>query len=637
MARKKKAAKAAVEDDGMRVDSGDLRARAHELAEVVPIVKARLIGSDDVATSNQANREEEEQAFLQAGALEPPYDPEMLCLLFEHSNSLRQNVDAYATNIDGFGHSLAPVFDLDSENIDHRLRRALAAESGKDPSDTEVAELKAALPGMMAEERSKLELFFECCSQDISFVSLRRQTRQDREVMGNGYWEVLRDGEGEISEFVYIPGYMMRLLPQQSRATPCPSRIRQSELKFIEVQRKRRLRLYVQIVETRVVYFKEYGDPRVISSDTGRVYDDEAALEEDEKGVPPATEVIHFKVHSPRTGYGVPRWIGTLLAVLGSRQAEEVNFLYFENKSIPPVAVLVSGGKMSDNAVKRIEDYVKANIRGKRNFHRMLILEAEPAQGAPPGDAGRMRIQIVPLLGAQHNDALFQGYDAANQDKVGMAFRLPRMLRGDVRDFNKSTADAALTFAEMQVFQPEREEFDFLFNRKILPELGIKLWRFKSNAPITRDPVSMSQMVKDLMNANVLTPAEGRALAEDIFNREFKTITEDWTKQPVPLTLAGFPSGGDTSGMPKDTENPQDAAVRPTGGMPTGIGNVPGKPGAKRGGLTQEALRLIALKKAFEYAEAEIARAQRKALRLDELETEVIRIPADEMQALLTG
>ena len=42
--------------------------------------------------------------------------------------------------------------------------------------------------------------------------------------------------------------------------------------------------------------------------------------------------------HSPRSPYGVPRWVGTLLSVLGSRQMEEVNYLYFENKSVPPMA-----------------------------------------------------------------------------------------------------------------------------------------------------------------------------------------------------------------------------------------------------------------------------------------------------------
>ena len=35
----------------------------------------------------------------------------------------------------------------------------------------------------------------------------------------------------------------------------------------------------------------------------------------------------------------------------------------------------------------------------------------------------------------------------------------------------------------------------------------------------------------------VLTPEEGRTLAGDIFNREFRRIGDDWTKRPITLTF----------------------------------------------------------------------------------------------------
>ena len=57
-------------------------------------------------------------------------------------------------------------------------------------------------------------------------------------------------------------------------------------------------------------------------------------------------------------------------SVLGSRQAEEVNFLYFENKSVPPLALLVSGGRLSAQSIPRIESFIENHIRGKRNFHK---------------------------------------------------------------------------------------------------------------------------------------------------------------------------------------------------------------------------------------------------------------------------
>jgi capsid portal protein len=138
---------------------------------------------------------------------------------------------------------------------------------------------------------------------------------------------------------------------------------------------------------------------------------------------------------SPRSAYGVPRWVGNLLAVLGSRQAEEINFLYFENKSVPPLAILVSGGRLSAQSIPRIEDFIENHIRGKRNFHKILILEAEPAGGSGGIEhSGRLKVELRPLTSAQQNDALFQNYDERNIDKVRQSFRLPRMLRGDIRD-----------------------------------------------------------------------------------------------------------------------------------------------------------------------------------------------------------
>jgi capsid portal protein len=62
------------------------------------------------------------------GAVAPPYDPETLCLLLENSNSLRQNIDAYVTNIDAFGHRFEPVIDLDADDADQRIANAMYIE-----------------------------------------------------------------------------------------------------------------------------------------------------------------------------------------------------------------------------------------------------------------------------------------------------------------------------------------------------------------------------------------------------------------------------------------------------------------------------------------------------------------------------
>jgi PBSX family phage portal protein len=493
-------------------------------------------------------------AFTSAGALAPPYDPESLCLILEHSNSLRQNVDAYATNIDGFGHRFDPAIDFDAEDADRRIadcimlerqaareRGELAADQSLEPSEDEVATRKRELQSLARTEKARLESFFDFCCFDHSFVDLRRRTRQDLEVTGNAYWEVLRNNRGELARLVHVSSHSVRLLPLDSEPVEVEEKIRVSPVAYEVVTARRRLRRFVQIQGTERVFFKSFGDPRIVSKQTGGIFPDAGSLLRSRPGDAPATELLHFAIHSPRSPYGIPRWVGTLLSVLGSRQMEEVNYLYFENKSVPPLALLVSGGRLSETSIPRIERFIEENLKGKSNWHKILILEAEGASGG--GENARAKIELRPLTDAQQQDALFQLYDERNIDKVGSAFRVPRLLRGDSKDFNKSTAESALRFAEDQVFQPERDEFDFLINRKLFADMGIRFWRFRSQTPVTRDPERMTAMVERLVRVGVLTPEEGRVLASDIFNREFRKIGDDWVKRPITLTLAGIQGG----------------------------------------------------------------------------------------------
>ena len=521
---------------------------------VQTILKAVVLGARVQDPASLAAGEDLTAAFASAGALVPPYDPEALCLVLEHSNSLRQNVDAYATNIDGFGHRLEPAIDFDAEDADSRvadciaLERQAAKERGDlgadalvEPNTEEVAARKRELMLLARVEKARLQSFFDFCCFDHSFVDLRRRARQDLEVTGNAYWEVLRNNRGEVGRLVHVSAQSVRLLPLDPAPVEVEEKVRISPVAYETVSARRRLRRFVQIQGIESVFFKTFGDPRIVSKKTGEVFADAGALVRTRPDDAPATELLHFSIHSPRSPYGVPRWVGTLLSVLGSRQMEEVNFLYFENKSVPPLALLVSGGKLSETSIPRIERFIDENLKGKNNFHKILILEAEGGSGS--GENARAKIELHPLTDAQQQDALFQLYDERNIDKVGSAFRLPRLLRGESKDFNRATAESALRFAEDQVFQPERDEFDFLINRKLLADMGIRFWRFRSQTPVTRDPERMTAMVERLVRVGVLTPEEGRLLASDIFNREFRKISDDWVKRPITLTLAGIQTG----------------------------------------------------------------------------------------------
>ena len=538
------------------------------------LAKVLALGGEkppDVVGSNALPPEILERMYTNAGAIEPPYSMDALARLYEHSNSLRQCVDAYATNIDGFGHSFDPIIDFDTPDADVKVadaifqERTLAVELGAPPPTTgfyptsdEIKATKQKLAAEMRAEHDRLEHFFTFAVNETSFVSMRRRMRADYEQLGNSYCEVLRNRAGEIAEFVYIPAFTIRICQMEAIPTQIKVRRKRTKFSYQWVERSAHFRRYVQIVEGRLVFFKEMGDPRIMSKKTGGLFKTVEDLTAADPSDRPATEILHLKIASSRSIYGIPRWIGNLLSVIGSRQAEEINQLYFDNKGVPPLAILVSGGRIAPAAVKRLESYIENDLKGRKNFHKILIVEAEGTGGAMES-AGSVKLEMKPLKDAQQDDALFQEYDERNMDKVGMAFRLPRILRGDIRDFNRATAEASLDFAEQQVFGPEREEFDFIINRRVFADLGIRFWEFKSKAPSLRDPTALGEMIVKMAQGNILTPEEARELTEDVFNKELKNLNDPWVKQPVALTLAGIVAAGNAQMGPYTGQDAQVA------------------------------------------------------------------------------
>lgn len=515
------------------------------------IVKAFVVdgGPPEQASNVAATAEDDQRAFTALGAIVPLYDPRDLCAMYERSAALRPNIDAYRVNIEGFGYRMEPTINLRASDAKDRIRDSIILEKlydgHRDPevSDEEIELRRQQLDREMRIERLQTDLFFEYACAEMSFVELRERTRTDLEATGNGFWECIRNAAGEIAQFVYVPAVSIRLMRADNDYTPVEVSERVSAVSFRKKTRLRRFRRYVQVIYGQLVaYFKDLGDPRWISSRTGRIFATEAELRREEPNSPPATEMLHFKIHAPTTAYGVPRWVGSTLEVLGSRSASEVNLTYFKNKAVPPLAVLVSGGRLAAGAAERITNYIKDNIQGQENFHSVMVLEAEPSAGSAPIGAGgaqgsRVRIEIKPLMEAQQQDALFQVYDKNNDTKIGNAFRLPNILRGSTEAINRATAEAALLYAEQQVFQPERQKIDHQINA-ILAMRGVRFHRFVSNSAVPKDPAAIVEMISKLVEACIITPEEARPLVNDAFNIELARIAAPWVRIPPKLLVA---------------------------------------------------------------------------------------------------
>ncbi len=561
-----------------------------------PVEKAIVIsvtGTEVVsAGNNRPSVESEANWFLGAGALIPRYDPWATVRTWENSSALRPCVDAYAANVDGYGFTLVPVIDLDKSDASDLVRDALLMQRIYDHSidpvdDDHVAATIETMRAEMKREKFALERFFAYCNPTTSFVEMRMQTRLELETTGNAYWEVIRNGNRQIQQFERIDAVTMRLRPIHIEHVLVDTPQKMSPLKYTTVPVPRRFRTFVQLVNGLIaVYFKEFGDTRILSAKTGNFYASPEELKDKEGELAvEATEILWWSVFSPIGPYGIPRWVGATMNVLGLRASEEINFSYFDQKCIPPMAILVSGGSLKAGAVDLIKNHLKETIQGRANFHSVLLIEAESNPAQAMSSASRVKVELRPLTEAQLKDALFQEYEKNGTSKIGSQFRLPELLRGVSQEVNRAQAQAVLQFAEQQVFEPLREQFDHVMNRRVLADMGIRYWTFKTNSAPASDPTQLVTLVTQLATAGSLTTNEVRAAAGEALNKEYKKLDAPWADAPYTLVLQGImgldggaatPPAGGAPGAPGE---PGGDGSSPPGGPP---------PGASKPGDDQE-------------------------------------------------
>lgn len=433
-----------------------------------------------------------------------------LCDLTDESNILSQCIAAYETNIDGFGYKLEHV--IKDEDFPQ--------------SET----------GASSDEHERLNEFFAYGYAEGSFVSLRKKIRHDIETTGCGYAEILRDTAGLVNRISHVPSYTLRQTVYDPEQVVVSEK-RQVGLAIKEVKVSRRFRTYIQIQSgagrEEKVWFKEFGDPRSLDRTTG------AFSAAKTKGNL-ASEILVFPgAYHPTSPYGVPRWVGNMPSIFGSRAAEEINLLYFDNKAIPPMIITISGGVFSKGTMKRIENLINHKLKGRENFHEPLIIEAVPGpDGSQTSTAPR--IEIKPLTDAAIKDALFMGYDQENRNKVRSSFRLSPIYTGESQDYTRATAEAAMLVVEEQVFRPERVAFDYIINRWLLPEMGSLYHKFTSLGPNVTMNDDLISALGTAEATGGMTPNIARRLLADITESEVDVIDEPWGNVPFTLTLANI-------------------------------------------------------------------------------------------------
>jgi PBSX family phage portal protein len=461
-----------------------------------PKVRARIIKADEkpVKKADGSTQITAEEAFNAGDWIEPAERLIGYKRLVSESSILPQCIYAYKQNIAGFGIGIR-------YKVDEKESPEMAAEYTKAEEIIELLNI----------EKDTKEIF-----EDII---------EARETYGIAYVEVIRNLAGEVQQIEFI-----RETHTVRKTQPLDPYIETVYYHHdTEHMRNKKFRKYRQQVGGNIVYFKEFGDPRIMDKRDGEYLRDGDTLERQYQ----ANEILEFAIGTEP--YGEVRWRGQILGVDGSRAAENLNNNYFRNGRHTPLMLIVKGGTLTDDSFLKLNNYIN-DIKGEAGQHSFLLLETESTEGrADFEDAKQPEIEVKDIANILQKDELFQEYLENNRKRVQSSFRLPDLYTGYTTDFNRATAQVAQEVTEEQVFQPERKSIAWVINNKLLNCYRFKYVEAYFLAPDITNPDDLYKLLSVCNNAGGVTPNLAKEVICEALGRSCEAYPDEWGDEPITI------------------------------------------------------------------------------------------------------
>ncbi len=481
----------------------------------VRIIKAQEAPVEKADTSVQVTTQE---AYNAGDWITPRNDMRGLARLVENSTILPQCIRAYKNNIAGFGIGVRYIEDVE-----------------------ETPE--------MAAEFSRAEEIIELLNIEQDTKEVFEDIIEARETYGISYLEVIRNIADEVVQIEFI-----KETPTISKTRPLDPYITTTYYHHgQELERKKRYCKYKQEIGGKTVYFKEFGDPRIMDLRDGKYLAEGESLDLEWQ----ANELMEFTIGTEP--YGTVRWIGQVLGVDGSRRAETLNNNYFINGRHTPLMIMVKGGTLTDESFTKLQQYMN-DIKGEAGQHAFIVLETEATDARTDFDQQeKPEIEVKDLASILQKDELFQNYLDNNRRKVQSSFQLPDLYVGYTTDFNRATAQTAQEVTEEQVFQPERKSLAWAINNRLLNGYRFQYVECYFLEPDITNPDDLYKLLTVANNAGGLTPNFAKRIIYEAYGEQAEDYPEEWGDIPLAYSKtqgsgAGFDLGGLTLSLQKQIE-----------------------------------------------------------------------------------
>lgn len=330
---------------------------------------------------------------------------------------------------------------------------------------------------------------FEGGLPDYDFSEMLGDCWTDRMSIGSAYIELIRDSNGKLAKMARVPAVTMRIARNipgfvQQRGNNKQWFIRYGEdAKAIILKRKNQEPLKTEKGEVLIQQQPLFLPQGVVgkADQTNFVNSNDFSqwlLKAQNDGDTISTrvpEVMYFKIGTPKdTLYGEPPIISAIESYLGGQNARMFMLSYFDNATVPRMAIFVKGdGSLNKQVLSVIEGWVKSQNKLDA-LNQTLVVEV-------PNDS---EIEVHKLSSEQlKDDGGFIAYKESCSQAVRRAYRTPPSVTFDINNLNNAvSSEADRKFLEF-VVRPEQRLIEARFNNLIEREFGSREWVLDLSVP----------------------------------------------------------------------------------------------------------------------------------------------------------
>lgn len=205
------------------------------------------------------------------------------------------------------------------------------------PEDGEEGE-EGDAASMGSRPKSKVSEILDPLCED-GFQSLLDQVGEDYETTGNGYIEVVREGDdGKIVALWHMPAGAVSVVNEETKP-----------FTHFEVD--------------------DYGGTLKYANfgDAGAM---RARLQSQQKQI---TELIHFKYPTAKNPkYGMPGWLSCVPWLELAQMLVQYNFDYFQNRAVPDLLLMITGAKVPPADMEKLTSQLKMTVGANQRFRTVV-------------------------------------------------------------------------------------------------------------------------------------------------------------------------------------------------------------------------------------------------------------------------